>query len=146
MNDLFNETLRRHGYSLTKPRQLVFKLLSDNEPWSMKQLAQSAGSKIDRASLYRITRLFEEVGITQRVNLGWKYKIELTDSFSQHHHHITCLGCGLLLTADEDVEVEKLIKKIAEGHGVRPLRHQLEIQGYCQACQSTQATGGPHFL
>lgn len=132
--DLFSQTLRRHGYSLTKPRLLVFELLFGNDPQSMRQLFQSSVGKIDRASLYRIIRLFEEIGVTQRVNLGWKYKIELTDTFSHHHHHITCVGCGQLLTVEEDPEVEHLIKKIAKMHGVRPTRHQLEIQGYCQNC------------
>jgi len=135
-HDLFQQTLRRHGYSQTAPRTLVFKLLQQDAPQSMHDLFKRGAGKLDRASLYRTIRVFEETGIAQRVNIGWKYKLELTDIFNHHHHHITCLGCGKLSAIHEDAEIEHLIRQIAAHHNITPTRHQLEIQGYCAACQS----------
>lgn len=133
---ILHDILKRHGYSTTQPRRLVFKLLVDQEPQSMHDLFVKAEGKIDRASLYRIIRIFEQTGIAQRVYIGWKYKIELTDIFTHHHHHISCLGCHKLIAIREDEEIEKLIQEVAKKHHVLATSHQLEVQGYCQACQT----------
>jgi Fur family ferric uptake transcriptional regulator len=132
---ILSDILKRNGRSTTKPRQLVFNLLEDQEPQSMHDIYVKAEGKIDRASLYRIIRIFEQTGIAQRVYIGWKYKIELTDIFSHHHHHISCLGCHKLIAIHEDEKIEKLIANIAKKHHVLATSHQLEVQGYCINCQ-----------
>ena len=104
----------------------------------MRDLYELLQGKIDRASLYRTIDLFEQIGIAQRVPMGWKYKIELTDIFTHHHHHITCMNCGRIIPISEDEAVEGLIKLIAARHEVVPVSHLLEIQGYCQDCNSGQ--------
>lgn len=132
---IVSDILKRNGYSMTRPRQVVFKLLEDQEPQSMHELCIRTKGDIDRASLYRIIRIFEQVGIVQRVYIGWKYKLELTDIFIHHHHHISCVGCHKLIALNEDTEIENLIQLLAKNHHVRATSHQLEIQGYCQDCQ-----------
>ncbi len=90
---------------------------------------------IDRASVYRAISLFEKLGIVERLQTGWKYKLELTDSFHDHHHHATCLQCGASIVLPEDAALEQQIVQIASIDGFRVMRHQLEIQGYCATCQ-----------
>jgi Fur family ferric uptake transcriptional regulator len=133
---ILSDILKRNGYSMTKARKLVFQLLEGQEPQSMHVLYVRAEKQIDRASLYRITRIFEQTGIAQRVYVGWKYKIELTDIFSHHHHHISCLGCHKLIAIQEDEQIEKLIQELAVKHQMVATSHQLEVQGYCQNCQA----------
>jgi Fur family ferric uptake transcriptional regulator len=132
---ILSDILKRNGYSTTKPRRLIFELLYNQEPQSMHALYVKTGGKIDRASLYRIIRIFEQTGIVQRVYVGWKYKIELTDIFLHHHHHISCLGCHKLIAIQEDQAIEALIKELAVKHQVLATSHQLEVQGYCKDCQ-----------
>lgn len=127
--------LKRNGYSITKPRRIIFELLYGQEPQSMHAIYLKAKDKVDRASLYRIIRIFEQTGIAQRVYVGWKYKIELTDIFLHHHHHISCLGCHKLIAIQEDAAIEKLINELAIKHHVLATSHQLEVQGYCMDCQ-----------
>lgn len=103
----------------------------------MHELFLRAIGAVDRVSLYRIIRIFEQTGIAQRVYVGWKYKIELTDIFTHHHHHISCLGCHKLIAISEDAEIEKLIHELATKHQVIAKSHQLEVQGYCKDCQQT---------
>jgi len=104
----------------------------------MRELTERAGDAIDRASLYRTIDLFEKLGIVQRIYIGWKYKIELSDAFVHHHHHISCLGCGKIVAITEENEIERLIHDLAAKHGFTAENHQLEVRGYCQRC--TQQT------
>ena len=137
---LLYKVLRDNNYSVTKARKLVFDLLWDHEPQSMHDLVTGADSRIDRASLYRIIGLFEKLGVAQRLYIGWKHKVELSDIFSHHHHHIACMGCGKLIAIREDNEIEQLIHSLAKRNRMTAERHQLEIQGYCETCLATRAT------
>lgn len=133
---LFQKLLRENGYSMTRPRMSVFEALTGIEPRSMRDLLKNIGAEVDRASVYRAISLFERLGIVQRVYIGWKYKLELSDIFEHHHHHISCLACGKLVAIKEDTEVERLIQSLATKSGMTAERHQLEIQGYCDKCRS----------
>jgi Fur family ferric uptake transcriptional regulator len=137
-NELFMAMLREHGSSSTKQRRALFELLIDQEPLSMHELAAKAADVMDRASVYRTVGLFEQIGIVQRINIGWKYKLELSDFFAEHHHHVTCLGCKRVIPINED-ELEVFITKVATAHGFQPTGHQVEIQGYCKLCSTMEA-------
>ena len=130
--------LKDNGHSVTNARETVFELLLDSEPQTIAQLAKASGNRVNRASLYRIIELFEQLHIVQRVYVGWKYKLELTDAFQQHHHHITCKNCEKVIPITEDEAVEALIAQLARAHGVQPTGHVLEIQGICADCQASR--------
>ena len=138
VKELLGRTLRQHGYSVTKARQSVFSLMWRQKPQSMRELLKRADGNFDRTSLYRTIHIFEKTGIVQRIYIGWKYKLELTDIFTHHHHHISCIKCGKLLALKEDDELERLIKKLALKNNMTEIRHQLEIQGYCLECAKTK--------
>jgi Fur family ferric uptake transcriptional regulator len=100
---------------------------------TMHDLIARLNSKLDRASIYRAISLFEVLNIVQRLNIGWKYKIELTDKFAEHHHHLTCLKCGQVISINEG-ELEDFVHKSARINGFKVTAHQIEIQGYCSRC------------
>jgi Fur family ferric uptake transcriptional regulator len=127
--------LREAGLSVTKPRAVVFELLEDREPLTMYELYDLAKGQLDRASLYRIITAFEKLGIVQRINIGWKYKIELSDKFAEHHHHLTCLKCRQVIPINEE-ELESFVDGLARSYRFQPTEHQVEVQGYCENCQS----------
>lgn len=131
---LLGKILKDGGYSVTRPRLRVFELLWGQEPQSMRELQQRAGNSLDRVSLYRTIKLFEQLGIVQRLYIGWKYKLELTDIIAHHHHHISCLECGKVVAITEEQEIEDFIDNMTERRGFKPRRHQLEIQGVCPEC------------
>lgn len=132
-NENFRQILKSAGYSLTAARTAVFEALLGHEPLSMHELIVRAG-KVDRASVYRTVDLFERLGIVVRLNIGWKYKLELTDKFAEHHHHLTCIRCGKTISMNEN-ELERLIAELATAHHFRAIAHQIELQGLCQECQ-----------
>jgi Fur family ferric uptake transcriptional regulator len=131
--DAFKHLLKTNGHSITKARLRVFDALLGAEPLSMHTLVEQTG-QVDRASVYRAVELFERLGIVQRLNTGWKYKLELTDKFTDHHHHLTCVRCGRTIAMNE-TELESLITRLADSHHFAPTAHQIEIQGLCQDCQ-----------
>jgi Fur family ferric uptake transcriptional regulator len=127
-------TLKSAAYSLTTPRQVLFESLIGQAPLTMSQTIALCPN-IDRASVYRTVSLFEQLGIIQKIQIGWKYKLELSDSFRSHHHHLSCIKCGRILDFKEDSQLETKIAEIAQDNSFRISSHQLEIQGYCTNCR-----------
>lgn len=130
---LFRKTLKERGYFNTKPRYYLFKLLQNHPSLTVHELIESLNSQ-DQATVYRNIKLFEELGIINRLRLGWKSTLELSDIFHHHHHHFTCLGCGKVMILKEDPALEKHIKTLSHRGGFKPIDHQLEIRGHCPSC------------
>lgn len=132
---MLSEKLKLHGYSLTKQRTAVLNaLLESNQALSMGELKNLLADKLDRASLYRAIKIFEECGICIRINIGWKYKIELSDMFKPHHHHLYCTNCNQLIDIQDNYEIENIIEAVAKSYGFSPSHHTIEINGQCRAC------------
>jgi Fur family ferric uptake transcriptional regulator len=131
----FETTLKNHGQSLTAARSTVFKALQNNEPQSMADLAKACLGEIDRTSIYRTVALFERLGIVKKLPVGWKYKLELSDDFQRHHHHLTCLNCGRVIALPEDRQLEAKLHSLAGQHDFVMKDHVLEIQGLCADCR-----------
>jgi Fur family ferric uptake transcriptional regulator len=132
----FRAALKQHGQSLTRSRQLVFSALQDKEPQTMHAVVQSCHAQVDRASVYRTIALFERLGIVQRLQIGWKYKLELSDAFHHHHHHLTCLQCARIIPLPEDPQLENRLRQLAKAAHFHTQDHQVEIRGLCHTCQN----------
>ena len=128
--------LRENGYSLTKSRQQVFNALADSDTLTMAQLTRKLIHKMDRASVYRTVDLFEKLGIVNRLQIGWKYKLELSNAFAGHHHHATCMQCGKVIAFEEDIDLESDILKLATDMNFILTSHSLELRGLCGDCQT----------
>lgn len=128
-------TLKRHHKSVTSSRCLIFEALQGKEPQSINHLIQMCEAQVDRASIYRTISLFEKLGIVQRLPIGWKYKLELSDEFNDHHHHITCSQCGCIVSIPEDTELEARLETIVNQLGFKSQLHQIEVRGLCANCQ-----------
>lgn len=127
--------LKAHQLSTTDTRLKVFKALDKQEPQTMSELITTL-TNVDRASVYRTVALFEKLGIIRRLQIGWKYKLELSEQFNYHHHHISCTKCGAIFPLREDANLEAIINSLANEYGFEPQDHQLEIQGLCRNCQN----------
>ena len=134
---ILRKVLSDHTLKVTKPRLIVFRLLLKSEPKSVAELVTESRGKVDRVSIYRIIDLYERLGIVRRVALGWKYKIELSEIFFDHHHHIVCLRCHKIVAVHETEASENIISALANGTGFTVTSHHLELQGYCAKCQKS---------
>lgn len=130
----FKATLKKNGLSVTMSRKIVFNALQGQEPQTMAELVEACWRHIDRATVYRTVELFERLGMVKRLQIGWKHKLELSDDFQHHHHHLTCRVCGRTTPLPEDQALESRLKLLAAAEGFTMQDHQVEIQGVCSNC------------
>ena len=129
--------LQDKGYSITRQRLLVFTTLrAASEPITITQLTKQL-TNVDKASVYRTVELFEKIGIIHRVWSGFKSKIELSDEFSAHHHHFTCLTCNRTIGLESEA-LENNLKEFETEHNFKLTQHSVELSGYCQSCLATK--------
>jgi len=133
----FQDVLKKSGLSITKPRKDVFNALYLYGLQSISDLTIRCPD-IDRASIYRTVALLEDLNITTRVPQGFKYKLELSDMFLPHHHHIACSLCGKH-TDIEQLNLERLLDDIALRENYKLTSHKVELVGVCPNCQATAA-------
>ncbi|GAC1386554.1 MAG: Fur family transcriptional regulator [Candidatus Saccharimonadales bacterium] len=126
--------LHKLHQSITPGRRQMFNVLQQHGPLSMSDLIKYLPN-VNRASIYRNVTLFESIGIINRLPVGWKYQLELSDLFSDHHHHITCIKCGNVEPFQEEESLEKKIADIGTTAGYLVESHSLEIRGVCPVCQ-----------
>ena len=131
----FKKLLTSKGYFMTRPRMRLFGLLQKHPALTFKQLLR-LNSQHDPVTLYRNVELFENLGIINKLRLGWETKIEISDVFRHHHHHFTCVSCGQVINLKENAIIEKQIKNITRQLSLKAMDHQLEIRGLCPKCQS----------
>lgn len=130
----FKEILGKSGNFATKQRVELFKYLQAHPEIAIKKLITELPSQ-DQATIYRNIKLFESLGIINRLQLGWNSKLELSSKFHDHHHHMTCNSCGKVIAWEEDPSIELRIQTVALKLGFIPQDHQLEIRGLCRDCQ-----------
>ena len=133
--DLLTAHLKKSGFSVTDVRREVFMALQGQEPQTMQELASACFTR-DRASVYRTVALFEKLGIVQRLQIGWKYKLELSGEFIHHHHHLSCTHCGKTFALPDDSLLEKRLHDLATSHDFVAQDHQVEIRGLCTDCHA----------
>lgn len=133
-----SKTLKDRGFNVTNPRRVVFEALQDTDPLTMQQLIKAC-PEINQTSVYRVVDLFIRLGIIKKIQIGWKYKIELSGEFRDHHHHLSCMRCGAIVSFEEGERLEKYLHAIAREHDFEMREHQLEIQGLCSSCRPQYA-------
>lgn len=132
MEQEIKSLLKEQGFTATKTRMQVLRSILAKQPATMAQLVSSTPGA-DRATVYRTVQLFVDLGIAKKVYTGFKYRVELGDSFQEHHHHLTCMRCKTVIDVHTP-EIEYAIEQTAANNGFRPIRHDLEISGYCAKC------------
>jgi Fur family ferric uptake transcriptional regulator len=127
--------LKKNRHYVTQARLRLFKILQDRPALSIKELIGLL-PKHDQATVYRNITIFENLGVIARLRLGRQSKLELSDMFQHHHHHLTCLKCGRVIALAENTKLEREINQLSKSRNFKPTDHQLEIRGYCSNCQS----------
>lgn len=133
--------LARVGQRHTRQRRGILELIaSAGRPVTVPELLATAGADTSQSSLYRNLVVLEGVGVVSRVaGFGDHDRYELSEALSgQHHHHLTCTSCGLVLDIPADAAVEKAIgaeaRRLAGDLGVEITGHSVDVYGRCSEC------------
>jgi Fur family transcriptional regulator, ferric uptake regulator len=131
----FKKALRKNNLFLTSDRIRLFQELKSLEsPCSIAQLVALTKGDLNTTTVYRNLEIFEEIGVVQRLYSGWKYKVELTDSYSPHHHHMICNKCQAVISFNEPENIITALDEFAKSYSFKIESHSLELKGTCKSC------------
>ena len=127
--------LKNMGLKATFPRLKILDIFrkSDQRHLSAEDVYRALigeNVEIGLATVYRVLTQFEQAGILARSQFdSGKAVFELNDG--DHHDHLICTKCGLILEFEDD-DIEQLQDKIAQRlGGFTVLRHRHELYGLC---------------
>ena len=128
---------RQQRYTALR-RRLVEALGGAHDPLTINDLQRSAKGVALR-SWYRNLTSLEECAVVSRIMTSAGSAIfELSESLSEHHHHLVCARCGLVrdVVVPESIEtgLDKQLVKLARKEGFTFQHHQLDVIGLCGKC------------
>jgi Fe2+ or Zn2+ uptake regulation protein len=128
---------RQQRYTALR-RRLVEALGGAHDPLTINDLQRSAKG-VPLSSLYRNLTILEECAVVSRImTLNGSAIFELSESLSEHHHHLVCARCGLVrdVVVPESIEtgLDKQLVKLARKEGFTFQHHQLDVIGLCGKC------------
>lgn len=131
--------LARAGLRRGGARERIIDLLA-REPCALSAVEiedalRATGSRIGRASVYRVLDLLVEHGLVERVTVGQGLaRFERVLASGEHHHHLVCDECGRLVAFD-DPGLERAIDRASARLGMRVKHHDVVLRGACADCE-----------
>lgn len=131
--------LADHEQQYTANRRAVVQALAQaGAPITLPDLLLVDDS-IAQSSAYRSLSVLIEAGVVRRlVHLGDHALFELAEHLTEHHHHLICESCGVVLdvTLPDRVEaaMDRTFDEVAAALGFAPLHHAVDIYGTCASC------------
>lgn len=130
------EKLKEGGFKLTPRRQAIIEFFVDSKSHLTPEEVWGALKKsFDRCglpSVYRNLESLVECGILTRIQLFDRkkhYGLCSAIHGSHHHHHITCIKCGMVDEIDECA-----IRDSRKIKGYTVVSHFLQVNGVCAGC------------
>jgi Fur family ferric uptake transcriptional regulator len=93
-----------------------------------------AERRVSRASVYRILEELERLRLVQRVETGQAMvRYERVCEHDQHHHHLVCDCCGLVMPFSDDA-LEQAISSLSRRVPLTVSEHEIVLRGECRDC------------
>lgn len=136
--DIFRNYIQEKGLRNTQQRDVILHaFLSADKHITVEELfnvIKKNNPEIGYATVHRNLSLLRDSGIAEEIKIGnqkARYEPKLE---REHHDHLICIKCGRFIEV-YDTKIERLQEKLAEANDFRPVRHRLEIYGYCKECR-----------
>jgi Fur family transcriptional regulator, ferric uptake regulator len=137
--DRAEETLSAAGRKRGGARRAVLELL-ERQSCALTAveiedaLRSRSGRAVSRASVYRILDELERLRLAQRVETGQAMvRYERVHEHSEHHHHLVCDSCGLVMPFSDDA-LEQAIDKLSARVPLAVSEHEIVLHGSCREC------------
>jgi Fe2+ or Zn2+ uptake regulation protein len=119
-------------------RAIVGALAAADRPISLPDLLAGDRS-LAQSSAYRSLAVLVDAGVVRRlVHVGDHALFELDEHLTEHHHHLICQKCGVVVdvTLPEPVErsIDTGFEAVAAESGFVPTHHTVDLYGVCADC------------
>ena len=124
----------------TARRAIVGALAATGHPATITELLAAAPG-LAASTAYRNMAVLGEAGVVIRIGGTDEFaRFELSEELSgQHHHHIVCTDCGLVLDTSSSPGLEdalaEAVRGVVQAGGFEITGHRLELVGRCTSCQ-----------
>lgn len=129
------DRVRESGFRLTPQRQLILDKLCDlgghASVVEVFEQVNQVSSVIDKATVYRGLKFFEELGVVVSAEIASTTIYEIASEIP--HHHLECVECGNV-SSFEHSYVSGLEKALLSDLGFTPNINHLTIKGICRHC------------
>lgn len=134
--------IRDMHLKVTDQRMAILEILSlGQQHFTAQEVFERVVKKtpeIGFATVYRFLKKLTEEQFVSEVRMGGlPSRYELAPS--QHHDHMTCVECGLIVEF-ENYTIEALQEKVAQDLGFELTGHVLELYGRCPSCRKKKST------
>lgn len=133
--------LAAHRQKYTKARRaMVAALAAMGHPATIAELL-GAVPGLAASTTYRNITVLGQAGIVTRISGTGEFgRFELAEELAgQHHHHITCTNCGLVLdtrsSASLEAALSESIRELTKAGSFEITGHRLELVGRCVSCR-----------
>jgi Fur family ferric uptake transcriptional regulator len=140
------DELKGYISRMTAPREGILEFLSRSKKhMSAKEIYISIQKKhpgIGLSTVYRTLNLLARMGLVTKLTLGdgqsrYEFKSKAID---EHHHHLICIKCGLIVNYSEFLEEELALvrrseKRLAKKYDFVIQDHNIEFLGICKKCR-----------
>ena len=131
-------TLRRRGYKLTPQRRVVIQTLASGQghltPTAIYENVHQEHPNIGLVTIYRTLEILDKLELICEVHTGGNCRSYLMRRPSEHHHHLVCSECGVVIDFT-DCDLAELEQRLSRDTGFEMEGHLLEFLGRCQNCQ-----------
>ena len=138
---IFNEYVRRKGLKNTNQRMIILEaFLQSDSHYSTEELylkLRKDHPRIGYATVHRTLKLLAECGVALELNFGDGQTRFEPLNVDQHHDHLVCTECGLIIEFSEP-QIEKLQEQVAARYNFKIERHRHELYGLCSDCAEKQ--------
>ncbi|HEX4467094.1 MAG TPA: Fur family transcriptional regulator [Solirubrobacteraceae bacterium] len=134
-----NARLASAGHKRGEARGAVIELLGGERcaltALEIEQALRSRSARVvSRASVYRILDELERLDLVQRVDIGQAMvRYERACGHDEHHHHLVCDECGLVMPFS-DAGLEEAITRLSARVPLAVSEHEIVIHGACRDC------------
>ena len=136
--EIFRNYLLSQGLKSTSQREIILaEFLRCGEHPSTEELylqVRKKNPQVGYATVHRTLKIFAECGIASARNFGDGTTRYESISDAEHHDHLVCQSCGLIIEFEND-QIEKLQGNVAKMHNFKVLDHRMELYGLCEKCQ-----------
>ena len=139
--EIFRRELAARRLHYTRDRAEVLReVLATHEHFDARKLydlLRGRKAHVSRATVYRTVGLLRECRILREVfhsPEGARYEHTYGH---EHHEHMICMACNKVFEFSSP-ELERIQEKACRTHDFEPVRHHLEILGYCRECRRVE--------